>query len=284
MLAVHAMATRFELVMHGDNRAHLRAAGEAALAEITRAESLLSAYIRSSDIGRINRAAAGVPVAVTTDTCRLLSRCLELSRRCAGAFDITIGPLVRAWRAAADAGELPDVSRLNAARASVGSHLVHIDAEAATVTLAREGMAIDLGAAGKGHAVDAAVEVLRDAGVTSALLHGGTSSVHALGAPPDEEGWRVRWEGPGGVISLRDAALAVSAPHGRAFVLDGVSYGHVIEPRSGRPVAHAAAAGVTGASSLMCDALSTALLVLGPDALGAFREQWPDYDAWVNAS
>jgi thiamine biosynthesis lipoprotein len=284
LLAVHAMATRFELVLHGDHAAHLRAAGEHALAEITRADELFSAYRASSDVGRINRGAGRGPVTVTAETCRLIARCVDVSRHCGGAFDVTIGALVRAWRAIGECSELPGAGGLDAAKACVGSDRLLVNQDASTVSLAREGMALDLGAAAKGHAIDTAIDVLREAGVTSALLHGGTSSVHAIGAPPGETAWRVRWAGPGGERRLRDAALSVSAPHGRAFVLDGVSYGHVIDPRTGRPVDHTSAAGVAGPSSFLCDVLSTALLVLGPAALPGFRQQWPEYDAWVNAS
>ena len=284
MLAIHAMATRFELVLHGDDPVRLRAAGEEALAEIARIEALLSPYRDDSDIGRVNRHAAHHAVGVTAETCRVLRRCLTVTRECDGAFDLTVGPLVRAWRAAGESGVRPAPVVLAAARACVGSDLVGVDEDALAVSFARDGVGLDLGAAGKGYAIDVAIDALRESGITSALLHGGTSSVYAIGAPPNEDGWRIRWEGPGGEIRLRDAALSVSAPHGRAAIVDGVSYGHVIDPRTGAPVDHTSAAGVTGPSSLLCDALSTALLVLGTPALPAFRQRWPGYDCWARAT
>jgi thiamine biosynthesis lipoprotein len=282
MLAVHAMTTRFELVLHGDDPAHLRAAGEEALAEIARIEALLSAYRHDSDIGRVNRHAAHRAVGVTAETCRVLRHCQAVTRGCDGAFDVTVGALVRTWRAAGASGIFPAADVLTAARGCVGSELVVVDEDALAVSFARQGVAIDLGAAGKGYAIDVAMDALRASGITSALLHGGTSSVHAIGAPPHEDGWCIRWEGPGGEIRLRDAALSVSAPHGRAAVVEGVTYGHVIDPRTGAPVVHTCAAGVTGPSSMLCDALSTALLVLGSSAMPAFRDRWKGYDCWAN--
>ncbi len=284
LLALHAMATRFELVLHASPStplgAGLRAAGEAALAEIERIERLLSAYRPDSDIGRVNAGAAAAPVRVTAETCRVLQQCLALSRQTGGAFDVTVGPLVQTWRAAGAAGTMRSAD-LEAARRLSGADLVHVDEDTLTVTLERPGAAVDLGAAGKGYAIDVAIETLRDAGVTSALLHGGTSSVHAIGTPPDAEGWRVAWAGPEGAAILRDSALSVSAGHGRVVTIDGETFGHVIDPRTGSPVGHTGGAGVTGPSSFLCDALSTAVLVRGAQWLPEFRQAWPGYDAWV---
>jgi thiamine biosynthesis lipoprotein len=283
MLALHAMATRFELVLHGDDPVHLRAAGEEALAEIDRIERLLSAYRPDSDIGRINRDAAWQPVRVTAETCRVLRQCLALAVATDGAFDVTVGPLVRTWRTAGERGILPSTESVGAAREAVGIDHVQVDEDALTVALERPGMAIDLGAAGKGYAIDQAVRALIDAGITSALLHGGTSSVHAIGAPPAREGWPIRWDGPGGTIDLRDEALSVSASSGRTFTADGQMFGHVIDPRTGAPVDHTRAAGVRGPSSFLCDGLSTALLVRGGEWLPELRQSWPDYDAWTTS-
>jgi thiamine biosynthesis lipoprotein len=178
---------------------------------------------------------------------------------------------------------VPSDESLGEGREIVGSGRVQVDEDALTVALERPGMAIDLGAAGKGYAIDQAVRSLTDAGVTSALLHGGTSSVHAIGAPPGREGWPIRWDGPGGTIDLRDAALSVSAGSGRTFTADGRTFGHVIDPRSGAPVDHTRAAGVRGPSSFLCDVLSTALLVRGGEWLPELRHSWPGYDAWTNS-
>ena len=283
LLALHAMATRFELVLHGEDPVHLRAAGEEALAEIERVERLFSAYRDDSDIGRVNRHGAARPVPVSAETCRVLRQCMALSRACDGAFDVTVGPLVRVWRAAGGRGALPTVEALTAARALVGADLVMVDDEAQTVSLGRPGMAIDLGAAGKGYAVDQAIAALLEAGVSAALLHGGTSSVHAIGAPPDAEGWSIGWDGPGETIVLRDAALSVSAGSGRTSMIEGHAYGHVIDPRVGAPIDRTRAAGVTGASSFLCDALSTALLVRGADWVPHLRQEWGGYDAWTSS-
>src|SRR5262249_15168990 len=108
-----------------------------------------------------------------------------------GAFDVTIAPLVRCWGFMGGSGHLPETEALAQARAQVGHALLDLDEQASTVRFAREGVMIDLGAIGKGYAIASAAEVLREAGVTSAILHGGTSTVYALGSPPGEEFWKV---------------------------------------------------------------------------------------------
>jgi thiamine biosynthesis lipoprotein len=286
-LALEAMATRFELVIDADAGAdarRLRAAGEEALAEIARRERQLSRFIPSSEVSWINAHAAEGPVQVEPSLFRLLERCQALSAATAGAFDVTVGPLVRAWRTAGENGRKPAADALVRARESIGYSRLLLDAGARTVRFARAGMSIDLGAAGKGFALDCAMDVLREAGVGRALLHGGTSSVHTLGSPAAGGAWKVEWKDPAGrarVFGVGDGALSVSAVHGRVVEVDGERYGHVIDPRSGIPVRTAVSAIVTGPGSLECDALSTALLVLGAVWLPELRRLFPGYDGAV---
>jgi thiamine biosynthesis lipoprotein len=130
---------------------------------------------------------------------------------------------------------------------------------------------LDLGAIGKGYAIDQAAETLREAGVTRALLHGGTSTVYALGRPPGDEPWKVAVESPPGqeaapwvaAVPLDDEALSVSAVWGKSFEHEGKTFGHVLDPRSGQPADHAVLAVVVLPSATETDALSTALLVAG---------------------
>jgi len=284
-LALQAMGTRFELVMEGADRAHLRAAGEEALAEIARLDRQLSLYNRASDISWINAHAAQRPVVVEPRLFNLLDRCQRLSTATEGAFDITVGALMRAWRftqpEAAASSTRPDAATVDAAREAVGFEHMRLDPARRTVHFMRRGMAIDLGAAGKGYAIDTAVDVLRDHGVSRALIHGGTSSVHGLGLSREGAGWQIGWEAPGAArrhFELRGSARSVSAAHGKALVSDGRDLGHVMDPRNGHPATAARSAVVTGCRSFECDALSTALLVRGVSWVSVLRARFPDYD------
>ena len=275
-LALEAMATRFELVLHGDDEVRLRAAGEEALAEIQRLDAQLSFYRPSSEISRINAQAATGPVRVEPRLFRLLQTARRLHTETGGAFDLTVAPLMRCWGFTGNTGRLPEPEALAEARRLTGMHLVTLDEADFTVAFARPGVQLDLGAIGKGYAIEEAARILIDAGVRSAFLHGGTSTIHAIGDGDDGQRWNVALPYPDtdaktdndvlAVVPLEHEALSVSAVWGKAFVVDGATYGHVLDPRSGRPVEGALLAAVAGPSATDCDALSTALLVLGRDA------------------
>ena len=143
---------------------------------------------------------------------------------------------------------------------------VILTTDPATVAYARAGMSIDLGSVAKGAALDSAAALLRESGVRSAILHGGTSSVVAIGTPPGCDAWTIAIETAGPtrpVIPLRDRALSVSAPRGRMSMTPRGPVGHIIDPRSGVPVRRLGTACVVHRSAAFADAWSTALLVLG---------------------
>jgi len=285
------MATRFEFVLHGNNPVALRAAGEEAIEEINRLEAQLSLYQPSSEIAHVNARAAREPVRVTPGVFALLERAKKLTSETCGAFDITIAPLVRCWGFMGGSGKIPAATELAEARAKVGIHLVHLNRQDFTVRFATEGVMLDLGAIGKGHAIDCASEILREAGVTSSLLHSGTSTVTAIGNPPGEDTWKIAIENPANrtvrtvstavadsrvesreehkpltTILLKDESLSVSAVWGKSFQADGQTLGHVLDPRTGMPVTGAVLAAVVLPSATETDALSTALLTLGRGA------------------
>jgi thiamine biosynthesis lipoprotein len=298
------MGTRFELVLCGDDPVFLRAAGEEALDEVERLEAQLSFYRPDSELSGINARAAAAPVVVEPRFFELLQRIARLSVATEGAFDPSVAPLMRCWGFVGGMGRPPDPEALAEARHRIGMERVVLDPDAHTVRFLQPGMSLDLGAVGKGYAVERAAELLRDAGVTAALLHAGTSTVAALGAPPEcvsanqprgappTGAWTVAIRhpvhpgsaaaeaqgAPGphlAVARLRDRALSVSAPHGKSFTLDGRRYGHVIDPRTGHPVQGALLAALITDSPTEGDALSTALLTLGAAGLPLLQRHDP---------
>lgn len=288
MLARNAMNTRFELVLHGANPSSLRAAAEEALTEVERIESRLSLFRPSSEIARVNALAAREPVRVSPEVFTLLTHAQRLSVETGGAFDITMAPLLRCWGLLGKSdGHLPGGEELDAARSLCGYSLVGLDHANFTVRFARDGVMLDLGAIGKGYAVDQAAGMLREAGVDRALIHGGTSTVYAIGTPPETDAWKIVIEAPRtkshpqanaplATISLRNESLSVSAVSGKCFVADGRTLGHVIDPRTGEPASRALLAAVVLPSGTETDALSTALLVAGPDGQDALRTLRPE--------
>jgi thiamine biosynthesis lipoprotein len=288
-LALNAMATRFELVLHGENATRLRAAGEAALKEIERLEARLSLYRPTSEIACVNALAALEPVRVSPSVFRLLQHARLLQRESGGAFDITVAPLIRCWGFMHGTGRLPATAEIEAARACSGMAHVMLDEKDYSIRFDKEGVMIDLGAIGKGYAIDCAAEILREAGVNSALLHGGTSTVYGIGSPPDAEGWKIAIGAaphqPSSEITvlLRDNALSVSAVWGKSFEAEGKNFGHVLDPRTGWPVHNAVQAGVVLPSATETDALSTALLVVGLEGHEALNRLRPNMGTLVMA-
>jgi len=287
-LARLAMRTRFEIVLADrDDPLRLRAAGEEALDEIERVESRLSAFRDDADLFRINALAAQQPVPVDAPMLAFLHAAQALCAQTDGAFDPAIGALLACWRQAAHANvddpRPPSAERITAALAASGmrQHVI-LDATTSSVRFSHGGVQLDAGAIGKGHALDRACGLLRDSGIANALLHGGTSTVCAIGRPQGQPAWTIAVrdpldpDGQVATAALIDTSLSVSAVHGRAFSAGGRRYGHVIDPRSGWPVQEHLLAAVIHPSAMTSDALSTALLVLGPDGLRLLAERFPE--------
>lgn len=280
------MATRFEIVLPGDDETRLRAIAEEALDEVERIESLLSPFRPTSEIAHLNAHAALAPVRVSRETFQLLQHAARLNIETNGAFDITVGPLMRAWGFINGTGHLPTSDELLAARACVGMNLVQFNEDRCEVHFAKPGVQLDLGAIGKGYAVGRAAKLLRKFGVTSALIHGGTSTVYAIGGQAGAGRWKIAVADPRfaaddsatllTTFELCDEALSVSAGHGKFFQTEGGDrFGHVLNPRIGQPVNTAKLAVVVMDDATETDAISTALLSLDMANIQAIQATRP---------
>ena len=262
------MACRFEITLATEDAAFVPAA-RTALDEVDRLEDELSVFRETSTIAKVNRCAAGEPVIVPRHVIDLLAACQQVHQETGGAFDITTTPLSRCWGFLRREGRLPHPDAIEAARASVGFDAVQVSSDEGAVRFGRPGIELNLGAIGKGYALDRASAGLRHSGVTHALLSAGGSSLLALGGRGD--GWRVDLVSPlmsGRTIAglwLRNAAVGTSGAGEQFVIADGCRYGHVIDPRSGWPAAGVLSASVVASDAATADALSTAFLVGGID-------------------
>jgi thiamine biosynthesis lipoprotein len=260
-----AMACRFEITLAGEDAAYVAAARQA-LHEADRIEDALSVFRDSSEVMQVNREGAVGPVTVSETLFFLLRRCQELHADVDGAFDPTSTPLSRSWGFLARAGRLPSAEDIAAALSLVGLDKVELNPVGRTVRFRRSGMALNFGGIGKGYALDRMVELLRGQGVPRALLSAGGSSVLAFGGGP---GFRVDVRSPvtSTVIArlrIQAAALGTSGAGEQYFETGGRRYGHVLDPRTGWPVAGVLSASAAAPSAADADALSTAFLVGGP--------------------
>lgn len=267
-----AMATEFSVMLPGMIG---KAADSAlsALAQVDAIENQLSIYVPGSDISRLNQAAGAGPVAVSPMTLEVLDRAITLSRLTDGALDITAGPLVEAWGFTKRRGQKPSSEVVQAALARVGYQKLLLDHERGTAELMEPGMAVNLGAIGKGFALDRVAASLRAAGIDDFLVHGGRSSVLVAGddQPGSGSGWRVAVEHPllpgtrlGG-LRLAGQALGTSGSGKQFFHHQGRRMGHVIDPRTGWPSGDMLSLTVLAPSAMDADALATGLFVMGWD-------------------
>ena len=260
----YLMGTVLEVTLYGGSRELL----EELFASVDRLEQQVSSHRPDSEISRLSAAAGAGPAPVSPEVARLLETSAGYARLTHGAFDVTVGPLVELWTEAGIRGSRPTAAELAAARARVGARHLRTDRDAGTAELRVAGMKLDLGGVAKGTATDLMARRLAQAGVAAALIDFGGSSLHALGAPPGEAGWNVLLrDGAGGfagTATLRDQALSLSSSLGQSVEIDGVRYGHVLDPRSGKPLRERRLAAVVAPSGELAEALTKALLVLDP--------------------
>ncbi|MGP0065240.1 MAG: FAD:protein FMN transferase [Isosphaeraceae bacterium] len=251
-------------------------------------EAQMTVYRDDSEVSRLNATAHLGPVAVEPGLFRLLQEAVDLSRETGGAYDVTSGALSEAWGFVKGPRRVPEPLALAEARSRTGWQHLRLDPERRTVAFDREGIRINLGSIGKGYAIDRAVELLRAYWwPTSGLVHGGRSSLFALGSPPGRFG--ARWEvtlynpfqpeSPLGVFGLRNRAIGTSGTAFQQFIVDGRVFGHIIDPRSGEPALGPASVTVLAPTAAAADVLSTAFYLLGADAASAYIDAHPEIGA-----
>jgi len=277
-----AMATQFEVILpFGSNRA--QQAAEAALDRIDELEDQLTVFRDHSEVSRLNATAGDRPVEVEAGLFDLIEFSAHLTRQTQGAFDIATGALTKAWGFYKREGRVPTPAERAAAMSRTGTRFIALDRERRTVRYLRPGLEINLGGIGKGYALDRAAELLRgEWGIDSALLHGGRSSVLAVGTPPGQDrGWPVAikhpWEDQRlGTLYLTDAAVGTSAATFQHFDYNGRKLGHLLDPRTGWPAEGVQQVSVVATTAAEADALSTAFFVLGVEPTIRFCKTRPE--------
>jgi thiamine biosynthesis lipoprotein len=272
-----AMACRFEVVFNAGEVAEDTELGIDALDLVDEIETRITVYRETSELLRLNAAAASDWQPVAGDLFALLVHARELFERTDGAFDCAAGTLTRTWGFLQRQGRTPSAPELAAARERSGLQWVELDPETKRIRFTRPGIELNLGAIGKGWAIDRAVGRLQARGVRSVLVHGGSSSVRAIGVQgpdlPGRRGWRVGVRHPLrpgkrlATITLEDQALGTSGSGTQFFIDRGRKLGHILDPRTGVPAEGMLSATVIAPEAADADALSTALYVLGPSGL-----------------
>ncbi len=282
-----AMGTEYCLYLYADSHAEAEDLAQSAFQEIDRVEDLLSNYRESSELSRINREASYGEVTTDPETFRFLQTSFAWSARSHGAFDITVGKLMKAWGFFGATGTVPSENKLVQVRAQVGWQNVCLDSEKRTVRFLSSGIELDPGGIGKGYAVDRAVGILRTQHVRAALLSAGSSTIYALGAPLGELGWKilVPFVGQGdrtlSTVILRDRSLSTANHSEKYFIDQGHLYGAIMDPHTLRPVEGTRQVTAISPSATESDTLSNALFILERKSRASLLEQLPEVSALI---
>jgi len=286
-----AMACEFEIVLNAGEYPEGPEVALRALDTVEQLEAQLTVYRDSSEASQLNALAASEPAVVAENLFALLSQAVQLGADTAGAFDITAGPLSKVWGFYRRAGRVPGEEELRAALERVGHRYLELDPQQRSVRFLREGVEINLGAIGKGYALDCCAALLTAAGIGDFLLHGGTSSILARGSRAGgregDRGWTVALRHPFrpeqrlAEFRLRDRALGTSGSAAQHFFHQGKRYGHILDPRTGQPADAVVSATVLAPTAALADALSTAFYVLGAEGAAHYCATHPEVSAWL---
>ena len=270
------MGTRFRIVLYASDEDSAKEACRAAFRRIAQLDDNMSDYDPDSELMRLAARAGTGPVRINADLFHILSQSQQLASMTEGAFDVTIGPLVRLWRRARQDKKMPNLGALTQARDLVGFKKMQLNPKASTAELFLPGMQLDLGGIAKGYAADKALEVLKDHGMTRALVDAGGDVVLGL-PPPRRDGWKIRIAPLGPFNSLcssesqsarnlilHGVAVATSGDAEQFVEIDGKRYSHVLDPRTGQFTPGSSGTTVIASSGSLADSLATAVSVLGP--------------------
>jgi len=261
------MGTMIEIILMDDDEGSADQAVLQAFQEMKRIETLMSSWIDSSDVTRINRSAGKEWVKVSPETMEVIKKAKEISELSEGAFDITVAPLVDLWRKAREKKTPPSVEDVKGKLDLVNFRNIGIDPKG-RVFLKKEGMAIDLGGIAKGHAVDKAFNVLRSLGYNNLIVNAGGDL--RIGGTKNNQPWSIGIQNPREpqkiltTIPLSDVAVATSGDYQKFFIYQGKQYHHIVNPKNGFPTEGCQSVTIVTKDCITADGLATAIFVLGP--------------------
>jgi len=262
------MGTFVGITVYGKDEARAKAALEAAYVEIDRVEKLMSRYSENSEVSKLNKTGL-TPFKASDELFMMLEKSIEYSEITGGAFDITVGPLMKVFRTSLEKEKAPDESAVANAASRVGFRKISLDSSSKTVVFESDGMEIDLGAIAKGYAADRAGAALKAVGAQSAIIDAG-GDVLCVGSKPAGKPWTVALRNPRDPedfllkLAVKDFAVTTSGDYEQYFESNGKRFIHIMDPRTGKSATGCISATVIARTAMQADALSTSICVLGP--------------------
>ncbi len=263
-----AMGTMIEIILMGDDEEPANKAALQAFQEMKRIETLMSPWIDSSDVTRINRSAGKEWVKVSPETMEVIKKAKEISELSEGGFDITVAPLVDLWRKAREKKTPPSMEDVKGKSDLVNFKNIGIDPEG-KVFLKKKDMAIDLGGIAKGYAVDRAFKLLKSLGYKNLIVNAGGDL--RVGGTKNKQPWSIGIQNPResqeilARISVSDTAIATSGDYEKYFIFQGKRYHHIFNPKDGFPTEDSQSVTIIAKDCITADGLATAVFVLGAE-------------------
>lgn len=279
------MGTVFKLVFYSEkDSSEARAIAQQVFNRIDTLNAIFSDWLPESALSQLCKTAGmGKKVAVSPELFDILVQSKRFSKQSAGAFDASIGPLTRLWRRARSLKELPLPERIATAREKVGWKNIQTFKHGRCIRLKKAGMALDLGGIAQGWTADVCLKMLKDQGISRALVDAGGDI--AMGdAPPGEKGWKIELpEGikTGNIDLLQNCGITTSGATVRFFEVDGKRYSHIIDPRTGQALTHQVLVTVLAPNATMADAWATAISVSGEVGRGQALKSNKKLEIWL---
>jgi thiamine biosynthesis lipoprotein len=272
------MGTLFRIKLYAAGEEQARAGFHAAFERVRELDDILSDYKPDSELNQISRT-VGRPAKISDDLLRVLAASQKFAEETGGAFDVTLGPVIRLWREARKNKRLPDAAALREAGGWCGYRKLHLDEANRTVTLDQPGMQLDVGGIAKGYAADEALAALNRLGIPAALV--AASGDLAFGdPPPGQRGWKIGVDTC--VLELRNAAVSTSGDGEQRLEVNGKRYSHIIDPVTRMGLTSGITVTIIAARGIIADGIATAVSVLGADRGMQFVEKYPGITARIN--
>ena len=261
-------------------------AAKAGLDEIRRLEELLSTWIPTSELSKVNAAAGQEPVQISEETFEVLEKSMDMAKLTKGGFNIAVGPAVKAWDASGE-GQVPSQEVLEALRPQIDLSEIQLDKKKRTVWLRRQGMQIDVGGIGKGYAADLAARVMQTSGATAGVV-ALSGDIKTFGRMPDQQRFVFGIQHPRkeqgevlGRIELENEAVSTAGDYQRYFMKEGIRYHHILDPATLQPARGCQSVTIVAKEGVIADGLDTGIFVMGPTNGMALIESLPDVEGVI---
>jgi len=282
------MGADFRIVLYAAEERSANTAARAAYARVAELNKTLSDYDPASELTRLSATSGtGRAVPMSDDLRFVLERSQRLAAESDGAFDVTCGPIVRAWRSSRRTKTFPSEERLAKVRAPVGYRHLKLDPQARTAELTAPNMVLDLGGIAMGFAADEALKVLNSHGITRAMVDA-SGDIRCGDAPPGKQAWTIgiapltESKGPSSrFVELVNGALTTSGDAFQYVEIAGKRYSHIVDPRTGLGLTTRSSVTITAPDCITADSLATAVSVLGPEAGLKLLQKYPNAEAYI---